>query len=232
MSSLVIYLPGIGKRHIIMENDKIEIDLLKLTKALWKKAWVIVLVAAVFGGAMFAYGRHTYVPQYTATATLYTSYQNNRDFAYGENSGNISQSSLSDARNLVKTCISVLSTRTLQEEVIRQAGLDLNHAQLRAMITAKSVNDTELFTVTVTTNNAEQAALIANTVAQILPEKVAMINASSYVGIIDSALVPNSPNRNDIAKNAVIAAALGAFLVCGVVVVREIAAEWKEQKAK
>ena len=215
-----------------MENDEIEIDQLKLMKALWKKAWAIVLVAAVFGGAMFAYGNYTYVPQYAATATLYTSYQNSRDFAFGENSGNISHSSLSEARSLVNTCISLLKTRAVQEEVIQTAGLDMTYSQLAPMISAAAVNSTELFTVTITGNDPEDAALIANTIAEVLPEKVAMVNANSQVGIIDKALVPAAANGNDIMKNAAIAAVLGAFLVCGIVVVKELIADWKEQSKK
>lgn len=216
----------------MIENDEIEIDLARIMKALWKKAWAIVLVAAIFGGAMFAYGQYTYVPQYTAKATLYTSYEINRDFALGDNSGNISQNSLSDARNLVSTCITLLKTRMLQEDVIQKAGLDMTYSQLASRITAEAVNKTEIFSVKATAGNAEEAALIVNTVAQILPEKAAMVNPNSHVGIIDTALVPSAPDGNDIVKNAAIAAFLGAFLVCCVVGGKELVADWKEQKAK
>ena len=215
-----------------MENDEIVIDLLRIMKALWKKAWAIVLVAAIFGGAMFAYGKYTYVPQYTATATLYTNYQNNRDFALGESVGNISQSNLTDSRNLVATWQSLLKTRMLQEEVIQKAGLDMTYSQLASKITAEAVDKTEIFSVKATAGNAEEAALIVNTVVQILPEKAAMVNPNSHVGIIDTALVPSAPDGNDIVKNAVIAAFAGAFLVCCVVGGKEFAADWKEQKAK
>lgn len=53
-----------------MTNDEIEIDLLKILKTWLKKAWIIVLVAAVLGGGLFAYGKAAHVPVYTATTTL------------------------------------------------------------------------------------------------------------------------------------------------------------------
>lgn len=217
------------------QNDEIEIDLLKLIKALWKKAWAIVLVAVIFGGAMFAYGKATYdyVPEYTAETILYTSYANSREFSYADNSGNISQNSLGEARSMVNTCITVLKTRMTMEAVIAEAGLDMDYEELSGMISAASLNNTELFAVTVTGNDAEEAARIANTVAQVLPEKVAMVNSNSFVGVIDEALVPGTanPHSDDTVKNAVMAAVLGAFLVCGVVAVKEVANQWKSASA-
>lgn len=75
-----------------MTNEEIEIDLLKILKTWLKKAWIIVLVAAVLGGGLFAYGKATHVPVYTATTTLYARSVKSVD-------GNASQSSLSEARS-------------------------------------------------------------------------------------------------------------------------------------
>ena len=206
-----------------MESTELTIDLIQVFKCLMKKAWVIVLVAAIFGGAMFVYGNQTYVPNYTTTATLYTSYE-----SIDENG--IAKSNPSIARTLVDTCISVLNTRTFQEEVIQTANLEMTSSQLATMVTAEAVNKTELFKVTVTANNAEQAALIGNTVAQILPEKVAMVNKDCQVHIMDDALVPAIPQGNSIAKNAVVFAVLGTFLVCCIVATIDLVAQLKEQK--
>ena len=77
-----------------MENDEITIDLLKIVKALWKKAWAIILVATIFGGAMFVYKKSSYVPVYQAKTILFANYTNNSDF---------SQSSASQSQNMVNT---------------------------------------------------------------------------------------------------------------------------------
>lgn len=203
------------------QNDEIEIDLLKLMKALWKKAWAIVLVAGIFGGAMFTYGKYTYVPEYTAKITLYASYIDRQDFAIVNNAGTAT------LNNLVNTCIAVLDTRMNLETVIEETGLDLSYTDLSAMISTETIKNTELFTIDVSGENAEDVALLANTIGEVLPEKVSMVNSNSVVGIIDSALVPEAPNPNSITKNAAIAAVLGAFLVCGIVVVKELVTDWK-----
>lgn len=215
-----------------MEKEEFLIDLLDVMKALWKKAWAIVLVAVIFGSGMFAYKTHTNVPQYTTKAILYASYQENQEFIIDGNTQSISQYSLDDSRALVSTCISLSKTRMLLNEVIQTAGLNLTAGQLSSMVKVQAVDKTELFTITVTADNAEKAALIANTVSEILPEKVTMINANSHVGIIDHALTPTSPNSNDIVKNSVLVAFAGASLVCCIVVALNITAQYKKQKAQ
>lgn len=213
------------------ENDELEIDLALICKALWKKAWAIVLTAVLFGGIMFAYGRATYVPRYSASVTMYTEFVDDRVFAFGDKDGTIVRNTVSEARNMVNTCVAVLNTREVLQEVISRANLEINNEQLSGMIDAKAINNTELFTVNVIDTNAERAALIANTVAQVLPEKVAMVNGSCDVSVMDSALTPTAPIGDRIKKNAALSAVLGAFLVCTVVAVKELAPQWKAQKS-
>lgn len=215
-----------------MENDEITIDLLKLAKALWKKAWAIVLVAAIFGGAMFVHKKSGYVPVYQAKTILFASYTNSRDFSFSENAGSISQSSLSESRSMVNTCYAVLNTRMMMDAVIEKAGLSMSSDKLSGMISTATLNSSELFSITVTGGNPEEAALIANTVAEVLPEKVSMVNPNSHVDVIDRALVPGEPAAPSFLKDAAVAAFLGAFLVCGVVATKEIYADWKEQTQK
>lgn len=218
--------------EILMEHDEITIDLLKIVRALRKKAWAIVLVAAIFGGAMFAYKQSSYVPVYQAKTILFASYTNSRDFSFSENAGSISQSSLSESRSIVNTCYAVLNTRMMMEAVIEKAGLNMSSVTLSGMITTATLNNSELFSITVTGSNPEEVALIANTVADVLPEKVSMVNSNSQVGVIDRALVPGTPAAPNFLKDAVVFAVLGAFLVCCIVAGKEIIADWKEQTAK
>lgn len=215
------------------DNDEIEIDLLKIMKALMKKVWLVVLVAAIIGGAVFAYGNAKYVPSYTAETTLYASYVSSQEVAFGESAGSISKNSLSEARSLVTTCVAVLNTRMTQEAVIAQAGLDMTAAQLSGMVTAQAVNNTELFKVTVTASDPQEAALLANTIGKVLPEHVAMVNGNSTVGVIDEALVPTGPsNSRGAMQNALVAAVMGAFVVCGVIAVQIIVEDVKAAKKK
>lgn len=208
-----------------MEHDEIEIeiDLLKILKTCLKKIWIIVLAAAVLGGGMFAYGKATHVPTYTATTTLYVSSVKAVD-------GNASQNSLSEARNMVDTSIAVLNTRKTLDAVIEEAGAELTSGRLAGMVSAAAVNNTEVFNVAVTSTDPQEAAALANAVGKVLPGHVAVVNADSNVDVIDEALVPSAPNGNDIVKNAALAAVLGAFAVCGIIVVLCVVEDVKAAK--
>lgn len=212
------------------ENDEIEIDLLKIIKTCLKKAWIIVLVAAIVGGAMFVRSNSSYVPTYSASTTMYVSYMNNRDFSFGENAGSISQNSLNEARSLVNTCAAMLKTRMTLEAVAEEAGLELSAKQLGGMVSLAAVNNTELFTVTVTGTKAEELVPLANAIGKVLPEKVAMVNGNSNVGVIDEALEATPAGSNGAVKDAAIGAVLGAFLVCIVIAVKCIVEDFKAAK--
>ena len=203
-----------------MMDDGITIDLLKIIKACWKKLWLILLVAAVLGGGMFAYGKATYVPVYETMITMYANPEN-REIA--ANTG---------FDTLTVTCINVLKTRTTLEGISEAAGLSIPHSRLAGMISAKEIAKTPLFQVTVTGGDPQQITLIANTVAEVLPEKVAIAVSNCNVGVMDPAVVPSSPVGNNIMRNAAIAAILGVVLVCCIIAGKEIYSDWKAAKEK
>lgn len=214
-----------------LNNDLLEIDIRKLMASLWKKMWLILLVAATLGSAMFLCGKATYVPAYKATSILYATYVTNQNVSIDEKDVLISEQSLSSSRNLVETCLALLDTRMTLEQVAAAANTDISYTKLSKMISAEAVGKTEIFKLSVTGENPEEAALIANTTAEILAENVAVVS-SGTVGVIDTALVPTAPVRNNIVRNAALAAILGAVLVCGIIVVKEIHADWKLAEKK
>lgn len=202
-------------------DDEITIDLLKIIKACWKKLWLILLAAVILGGGMFAYGKATYVPLYKAEVTMCANPEN-------------LEATNTSFEILTATCVNVLKTRTTLEGVSEAAELDISHSKLAGMITASAIAKTPLFQVTVKSENPEEAALIANTIAEILPEKVAIADSNCNVGVMDYAVVPQKPVGNNIIRNTAIAAVLGIMLVCGVIAGKEIyldCRQAKEQKA-
>ena len=53
------------------EQDTIEINVIQLLKALWKKKLLILLVAIVAGAAAFAYSSFVVEPEYKSTTRIY-----------------------------------------------------------------------------------------------------------------------------------------------------------------
>ena len=61
------------------EQDKFEIDVLQLVKVLWKRKFVITLVALVAGVTAFAYSSFVIKPQYASTTRIYVVNRNQGD---------------------------------------------------------------------------------------------------------------------------------------------------------
>ena len=198
-------------------NDEIEIDLLKLFKALWRKALVIILVAVLAASAAFAFTLFFIEPAYDATASIFV---NNSSFSFGSTSFSISSSELSASNSLVNTYIYILKSRTTLEDVISKAGLPYTYEDLSKMITTKAVTGTAAFDVTVRSASPTEAEHIANTIAQVLPDRIAEIVDGSSVRIVDYAIVPAHRAAPSYSKNTIIGFLAGAVLAAGIVIVR------------
>lgn len=200
-------------------DEEMEIDLLKLAKALWHRAWAIVLAAAIFGGAALGYTALFVTPLYKAEALMYV---NSSDISVGGAKVSISQGELTAAQSLIKTYAVILSTRTTLNDVIEQSGVSYTYEELKDMISAESVNSTEVFSITVTSPDPKEAELLANTIARVLPEKIASIVEGTSARIVDYAVVPSQKSSPSLTKNTMIGALLGFVLACGVIVVMEL----------
>lgn len=208
-----------------MENrndDEMEIDLLKLAKALWRRAWAIMLAAVIFGGAALTYTAIFVTPLYKAEALMYV---NSSNISVGGAKVSISQGELTAAQSLIKTYAVILSTRTTLNDVIEQSGVSYTYEELKEMISAQSVNSTEVFSITVTSPSPREAEMLANTIARILPEKIAAIVEGSSARIVDYAVEPAKKASPSLSKNALIGAMLGFVLACGIVVIMELTDE-------
>jgi len=201
------------------DEDEIEIDLQKLLLALWKKAWLILL-STILGGALFlAYTVFLITPLYKASAMLYV---NNSSFSVGNTSFSISNSDLVAAQSLVDTYVVILKTRPTLERVIADTGVDYDYEELYEMIEAAPVNSTEIFEIEVTSPDPQEAELIANSIATILPDRISDIVDGSSVRIVQHAVVPAHKDSPSLAKNTAIGLVLGFMASCGVIVLLEL----------
>lgn len=198
-----------------MEEDTI--DLLALAKALWKNILAIALVAVIVGAAAFGYTTFLITPTYQATASLYV---NNSSFSLGATNFSISTAELSASNSLVSVYLYILKSRTTMEDVIKEADLSYTPEKLSQMVSAKGINSTGAFEVTVTSSNPAEAELIANTIAKILPDRIAEIVDGSSVRIVDYAIIPSHRSGPSMVKNTAMGILAGGFLAAAVVVVR------------
>lgn len=199
------------------KENVVEIDLLQLAKVLWHRAWAIILAMVVFGAVAFSYAFFLITPQYQASAMLYV---NNSSFSVGSTS--VSLADLNASQSLVKTYAVILKTRSTLNEVIDRANLSYTYEQLYEMVEAAPVNSTEVFEIRVTSTDPYEAERIANTIAELMPEKISDIVEGSSVRIVDHAVVPAKKSAPSLSRYAAIGLLLGFVLSCGVIIVMEL----------
>ena len=199
------------------KNDYYEIDLLKLFKALWHKAWAIVLAALIGGVAAFSYAAFIINPTYEAQAKMYV---NNSSLTVGSTSFSINNSDLIAAQNLVDTYIVILKSRPTLEKIIAETGVDYSCEQLNGMISAGPVNSTEVFSINVASNDPKEAELIANTIVEILPGRIADIVDGSSVRTVEWAVVPSEKSAPNITKYTACGMLLGIVIACIIVFIQ------------
>ena len=198
-------------------NDEITIDLVALFRALWKKALIIIFVAVLFAAATFAYTLFFISPTYDATASIYV---NNSSFSFGSTSFSITSSELNASNSLVNTYIYILKSRTTMEDVIAKGSLPYTYEQHAKKISTKAVAGTAAFDVTVRSSSPTEAEIIANLIAEVLPERIAEIVDGSSVRIVDYAIVPAHRASPSYTKNTVIGALVGGLLAAAIVIIR------------
>lgn len=199
------------------QNEYMAIDLMRFAKALWHRAWAIVLAVLLFGSAGFYYAYTRITPLYQASALMYV---NNSSISVGSTSVNLADLSTSQA--LVQTYSVILKTRLTLNEVIERAGLRYSYGQLSGMVSASPVNETEIFRITVTSPDPVEAELIANTIVEVLPKKIEEIMDGCSARAVDYAVVPTSKSSPSITRYVQRGMMVGFFLSCAVIILIEL----------
>ena len=198
-------------------TEMIELDLSDLWRVLIKRIWIIVLCTAIAGAAALVYTVGFIEPQYTAKVTMYV---NNKS---GENTDYVSSGELTAALRLVGTYVNIINSDSVLEKAANDSGLMMEADQIRSMLSASAVSNTEMFTVSVTCANPQMAADIANAVARVAPDEISKIIEGSSAKIIDYAKVPTRKSSPNNLANVLTGLAIGFLLAVLAVVIIHLA---------
>ena len=199
------------------KQDYMEIDLLSMLGALLKKWWIMALSAVLGAVIVGGYSYLFIAPRYQSSILLYV---NNSSIRIGSTSVSLSSGELSSAKPLGDTYCVILSARLTLEDVIEKAELDYSYEELKSMIRAGSENNTEVFRVVVTSTDPEESCKIANTIAAVLPEKIADVVDGSSVKIVDMAVVPVARSSPSYSRYAAIGMLLGIVISAAGILLR------------
>lgn len=198
------------------KNKVVEIDLKHIFSVLLRRIWIIALVGIMVGAVALSYACFFVTPTYASEAKLYV---NN---SYEKSPGVYSPSQLVAAQYLAETYMVIMESRSVLEQVQEKTGLGYSQGQLKSMITASSVNETEVFRVTVTCTDYKHAAQIATAITEVLPDAISAVVEGSSVRVVEQAVENATPVGPSYRKHAIIGGLIGAFLTVGVIILLEL----------
>lgn len=201
------------------KSNGIIIDYLRILRVLWKKKFQIAAVA-VLCAVVLVLGSAVFIsPKYQADILVYV---NNHTISVGGTSISFNSGELTAARQLLDTYIVALESRTTLDTVIKKADLPYTRNQLSKMISAGPVNNTEWFTVEVVTGDPEESRIIANTIAEVLPDVLSSTIEGSSVKILDYAVKPKGKVNPGYVSYAEWGFIAGLAVMIFIIVIKEI----------
>ena len=203
-----------------ISEANVEVSLKRLLDAVLSKVWVVGFASVLGAVVVLLFTLFFVTPKYESSAMFYV---NNNAISVGDVSlSSITSSDITASKNLVNSYIVILKTRESLNDVIDYAGVDCDYRTVREMIKAKSVDETEIFEVVVTSDDPQEAEKLASAIAYILPKRISSIIEGTSAKVVDAAVVPSKPSSPSYTMNTVLGFALGLVMSVGIIVLREL----------
>jgi capsular exopolysaccharide synthesis family protein len=177
---------------------------------------IIWLIIGLFAGLLtsFLFSKLILNPSYTASVLLYV--------LPDDSETGVNLNELNYAQKVVTTYINFLNTNVFYEKVQDDTGLYYTINQLKNMTSVKTVNNTEIFQISVTTHSAEDAYTLAESMERIAPQLIKSIKPSATISVVDPVIFPDKPSGPNIIKNTVLGGISGLATVFIIIFLIEI----------
>ena len=204
-----------------MDEEKqvgIEKEAIRLGRLLLSCWWMILVAGILLALASLAYTDYNHVDVYQSTTKLYVQIEDK----------NNNTTTTTGANQRVEAYRIVLKSRTTLEDVIATIkqtypNYSRSYGALNGMVATTVDGDTEIFTVTVTSQSKEEAYLVAKAIVSVMQVRVpSLFGQSAKVGVVDSPVISSTPVTPSYRRNAIIGFFVGAILACVVIVALDL----------
>lgn len=172
-----------------MEENN-ELDLGYLWNVFRKHAIVIILVSLICAAGAYFFTEYCIEKKYESTAMLYV--ENN-----SQSSDSVNINDINAAQKLVNTCQILFKSNTVLARLIDELDLLYDKEELDEMITAQSVNGTEVLKLTVESKDPMEAQKIVNQLVEIAEDEFSRVIKSGSIEVVDygeADFEPSFPN--------------------------------------
>lgn len=189
--------------------------LLELLQLLRKRLALVIALPIVCALAMGVYSAFFMANTYTASTSLYVLTKTETDSGVSNNMYtdlNASQLLTNDVATLIKS-----------DRVMGDTAKDLSMQSLAAFgVTVASETTTRVITLSVSGEDAEAAAVVANKLAENASDVAQEVMNVQSVNVIDKAVAPSSPSGPNRPVYVVVAFMAGLFLAIAIVVLADM----------
>lgn len=185
-------------------------DMLRLLK---KRFWL--LTACTMAGLSFSFfiSRHFIDRTYTASAQFYVSSEANTSTSLSE---------LDYVQKIAETYINFLNTRQFYSKVLQQSGLSYSMSELMGMTEIKTVQNTEIFSITLTSKSPDDSYVLVKSMETIAPELIENIKSDAIISVVDPVVFPTFPTGPNILINTLLGGIVAGFITLFLSVLKEL----------
>ena len=194
-----------------------ELDLKEIFWIIWDKKKIVLAITAILVLIAAIYSFILQTPKYKSTTTVVLT------MSEGENATAVTTTDVTLNQKLLGTYVDIVKRDMVIDKVIENLQIaNLTSSQLKSDVTVSTKEDTYIIDITVSNENSEYAARIANEIGKVFSEEVSKMYKMNNIYILDSAKVNSTPYNVKPAKNIGIAFIAGIFISCAVIVIMNL----------
>lgn len=193
-----------------MKNEEMEIDLIALFHELWRHILIIILcfIIGLLGSGLVT--KFLITPMYQSSAMIYIL----------GNSTSVSGINLQLSKQLTVDYTILATSRPVVNEAIAALGDDYTYGGIVGKTTVENPSGSSILKITVTSSDPQEAADIANALAEATSNSVATVMNMDKPTTMEEASVPSAPVSPNLMKNVAMGGVAAALLACAVIVIR------------
>ena len=194
-----------------MDNTIARVDLARLFKFVFKRIWVPILFAALFGSWMYYDTTYRMQDTYTATGTFYV-YNSNPNLV---NYQYATTTDLDSAVQLIDTYMIVVRSNKVMDVVTDRLAVDypgITADSISSTLSMVPVEETGVAKVASTTSDPQLSTDIVNAVLDVAPQEIIRVVGAGNIEIIDYAVKPTQPDYRRVIRRVGIGVIFGTII--------------------
>ncbi len=180
-----------------------ELSINDIIALLWRR--IVFITISTFSGLLlfFTFTKLFINPTYTASVQMYVN--------TNDSTSSVDLNDLYYAQKVVSTYINFLRTKVFFTQVIEESELNYTPGELNNMTEMQSVNNTEIFQISVTSSSARDSYLLVDAMQKLAPEHIKSIKDTAVINVVDPVDFPTGPSGPNTLLNTAIGGIFGLF---------------------